>query len=265
MSTSLRPHGQRSLADYSPWDRKEWDTTKHVDTAHPAKTSQSTELCSLVHSSFPLAAILQIRSEQISCSVVSDSLRPRESQHTRPPCPSPTPGVHPDSRPSSQWCHPAISSSVIPFSSCPQSLPASESFPMSQLFAWGGQSTLSIHPTLSFRDVSTVHSLCLHLYSCPSNRLICTILLDSVYRRKYTIFVFLFLTYFTPYDRLWVHPHHYKWPTLRFLNHFELIFMYGVRKCSYLIVLHVASPFFQHHLLKGWIFFSTCVSLPPLP
>ena len=71
----------------------------------------------------------------------SDSLRPHESQHTRPPCPSPSPGVHSDSRPSSQWCHPVISSSVVPFSSCPQSLLASESFPMSQLFAWGGQST----------------------------------------------------------------------------------------------------------------------------
>ena len=61
-------------------------------------------------------------------------------QHARPPCPSPTPRVHSDSRPSSQWYHPAISSSVVPFSSCPQSLPESESFPMSQLFAWGGQS-----------------------------------------------------------------------------------------------------------------------------
>ena len=80
-------------------------------------------------------------SVQFSRSVVSDSLRPHESQHTRPPCPLPTPGVHPDSRPSSQWCHPAISFSVVPFSSCPQSLPASESFPTSQLFAWGGQST----------------------------------------------------------------------------------------------------------------------------
>ena len=79
-------------------------------------------------------------SNQISRSVVSDSLRPHESQHARPPCPSPTPGVHWDSRPST-WCHPAISSSGVPFSSCPQSLPASESFPMSQLFAWGGQST----------------------------------------------------------------------------------------------------------------------------
>ena len=73
--------------------------------------------------------------------VVSNSLWPHESQHARPPCPSPTPRVHSDSRPSSQWCHPAISSSVVPFSSCPQSLPASESFPMSQVFAWGGQST----------------------------------------------------------------------------------------------------------------------------
>ena len=80
-------------------------------------------------------------SVQFSCSVVSNSLRPHESQHARPPCPSPTPGVHPNSRPSSRWCHPAISSSVVPFSSCPQSLPASESFPMSQLFVWGGQST----------------------------------------------------------------------------------------------------------------------------
>ena len=80
-------------------------------------------------------------SVQFSCSVVSDSLWPHESQHSRPPCPSPTPGVHSDSRPSSQWCHPATSSSVVHFSSCPQSLPASESFPMSQLFAWGGQST----------------------------------------------------------------------------------------------------------------------------
>ena len=79
-------------------------------------------------------------SVQFSHSVVSDSLRPHESQQARPPCPSPTPGVHSDSRSSSQWCHPAISSSVVPFSSCPQSLPASESFPMSQLFVWGGQS-----------------------------------------------------------------------------------------------------------------------------
>ena len=88
-----------------------------------------------------LKLINRFSSVQFSHSVVSDSLRPHESQHARPPCPAPTPGVHSDSRPSSPWCHPAISSSVIPFSSCPQSLPASQSFPMSQLFAWGGQST----------------------------------------------------------------------------------------------------------------------------
>ena len=81
---------------------------------------------------------------------MSDSLQPHESQHARPTCPSPTPRVHSDSRPSSQWCHPAISSSVVLFSSCPQSLPASGSFPMSQLFISGGQSigvSLSISPS----------------------------------------------------------------------------------------------------------------------
>ena len=83
---------------------------------------------------------IRLRSDQISLSIVSDSLRPHESQHARPPCPSPSPGVHSNSRPSSQWWHPSISSSVIPFSSCPQSLPASESFLMSQLFASGCQS-----------------------------------------------------------------------------------------------------------------------------
>ena len=88
-------------------------------------------------------------SVQFSRSVVSDSLRPRESQHARPPCPSQTPRVHSDSHPSSQWCHPAISSSGIPFSSCPQFFPASESFPVSQLFAWGGQST-GVSASVSF-------------------------------------------------------------------------------------------------------------------
>ena len=77
---------------------------------------------------------------QFSRSVVSDSMWPHESQHTRPPRPSPTPGVYSNSCPSSQWCRPAISSSVVPFSSCPQSLPASGSFPVNWLFAWGGQS-----------------------------------------------------------------------------------------------------------------------------
>ena len=84
---------------------------------------------------------MPISSVQFSHSVVSDSLWPHESQHARPPCPSPTPGVHSNLCPLSRWCHPVISSSVVPFCSCPPSLPASESLPMSQLFAWGGQNT----------------------------------------------------------------------------------------------------------------------------
>ena len=83
---------------------------------------------------------VRFSSVQFSHSAVSNSLWPRESQHARPPCPSPTPGVYSNSCPSSRWCHPTNSSSVVPFSSCTQSLPASGSFPMSQLFAWGGQS-----------------------------------------------------------------------------------------------------------------------------
>ena len=82
----------------------------------------------------------EFNSVQFSCSVVSDSLRPHEPQHARPPCPFPTPGVHPNPDTLSRWCHPTISSSVVPFSSCPQAFLASGSFPMSQLFVWGGQS-----------------------------------------------------------------------------------------------------------------------------
>ena len=81
-----------------------------------------------------------VTSVQFSRSAVSNSLQPHELQHARPPCPSPTPGVYSNSCPSSRWHHPAISSPVVPFSSCPQSLPASGSFRMSQLFPWGGQS-----------------------------------------------------------------------------------------------------------------------------
>jgi len=80
-------------------------------------------------------------SVQFSLSVMSNSLRPCEPQHARPPCPTPTPRVHPNSCPLSRWCHPTISSSVVPFSSLLQSFPASGSFQMSQLFTWGGQST----------------------------------------------------------------------------------------------------------------------------
>ena len=92
---------------------------------------------------------VQFSSVQFIRSVVSDSLRPHEWQHARPPCPSSSPRVHSDSRPSSQWCHPAISSSVIPFSSCPQSLPASEFFPMSQFFAWGAHPYMTTVKTIA--------------------------------------------------------------------------------------------------------------------
>ena len=81
---------------------------------------------------------IQFSSVQFSHSVLSDSLWPHEPQHARPPCPSPVPGVHPNPRLSSGWCHPTVSSSVVPFSSCPQSFPSLGSFPMSQLFTSGG-------------------------------------------------------------------------------------------------------------------------------
>ena len=92
------------------------------------------------YSRFIYSVLIQFSSVQFSRSVMSDSLQPHEPQHARPPCPSPTPRVHPNPCPLSQWCHPTISSSVVPFCSCPQSFQASGSFPMSQLFAWGGQS-----------------------------------------------------------------------------------------------------------------------------
>ena len=92
---------------------------------------------------------------QFSCSVVSNSLWPHEPQHVRPPCPSPTPRAHPNPCPSSQWCHPTISSSVVPFSSCPQSFPASGTFQMSQLLASGGQS-IGVSPLTSVLPMSTL-------------------------------------------------------------------------------------------------------------
>ena len=103
-------HGHRSLAGYRPWGHKESDT-------------------------------VWFSSVQFSCSIMSYSLWPHELQHARPPCPSPTPRVHPNPCPSSQWCHPTISSSIVPFSSCPQSFPTSGSLQMSQLFSSGVQST----------------------------------------------------------------------------------------------------------------------------
>ena len=95
----------------------------------------------------------QLSSVQFSHSVVSDSLRPHGPQHARPPCPTPTTGVHPNPCPLSRWCHPTISSSVVPFSSCLQSFPASGSFRMSQLFTSGGQS-IGASASTSVRDTT---------------------------------------------------------------------------------------------------------------
>ena len=110
-----KSHGQGSPMGYSPWGCKR--------VGHNLATKQQ----QIFRYSVQFSSITQ------SCP--TPSLQPHESQHARPPCSSPTPRVHPDSCALSRWCHPAISSSVVPFSSCPQFLPASESFPMSQLFA----------------------------------------------------------------------------------------------------------------------------------
>ena len=127
--------GHDNLLHYShlenPMDGGAWQATVH--RVANSQTHWSNLACRRV-------LIYKWISVQFSRSVVSDSLQPHELQHAWPPCPSPTLRVHPNSCPLSQWCHPAILSSVISFSSCPQSLPASGSFPMSQLFAWGGQS-----------------------------------------------------------------------------------------------------------------------------
>ena len=139
-------HGQRNLVGCRPWGRRELDTTEtKCSPAHSGSKAKSGS-----HPSFwlpcdklSLAWTKHLTLVNLSFSSVAQScltLRPHEPQHTRPPCPSPTPGVYSNSCPSSRWCHPAISSSVVPFSSCPQSLPASGTFPMSQLFALGGQS-----------------------------------------------------------------------------------------------------------------------------
>ena len=103
---------------------------------------------------FKFSSVQLLSSVQFSCSVMSDSLRPHELQHARPPCPSPTPRVHSNSSPSRQWRHPAISSSVVPSSFCPQSLPPSRSFPMSQLFTSRGQST-GVSATVSVLPMNT--------------------------------------------------------------------------------------------------------------
>ena len=100
--------------------------------------------------------LILFSSVQVNCSVVSNSLRPHGLQHARPPCPTPTPGVYSNSCPLSQWCHPTISSSVVPFSSCLQSFPTSWSFPMSQFFASDSQN-IGISASASVLPVNTQH------------------------------------------------------------------------------------------------------------
>jgi len=135
MSLPAKSHRQRSLAGYSPWGHKgvRHNLATKQQQKHPISVTTEHWV------GFPVL-YMGFHSVQFSCSVMSNSLWPHGLQHARPPWPSPTPGVYSNSCPLSQWCHPTIVSSVIPFSSCPQSLPASGSFPMSQLFVSGGQS-----------------------------------------------------------------------------------------------------------------------------
>ena len=132
VSDSLRPHGLQHTRLPCP------PTPEACSNSCPLSWWWHTIISSSV---IPFSSHLQSfpASVQFSHSVMADSLRPRELQHTSPPCPSPTPGVHPNPCPLSRWCHPTISSSIVPFSSCPQSFPASGSFQMSQFFTSGGQ------------------------------------------------------------------------------------------------------------------------------
>ena len=104
--------------------------------------------------SVPFIVKVMVGETQFSLAAQHVRLWPHEPQHTRPPCPSPTPGVHTNPCPLSWWCHPTISSSVVPFSSCPQSFPASGSFQMSQFFAWGGQS-IGVSASVSVLPMNT--------------------------------------------------------------------------------------------------------------
>ena len=152
--------GRGSLVGCRLWGRTESDTTEatqqqqqkqtllcRANPIHPVPTrdlydwwaKNATHLCACV-CLYDMWDPGNIQFSSFSRLVMSDSLWPHELQQARPPCPSPTPGVHPNSCPLSRWCHPTILSSVVPFSSCPQSFPASGSFPVSQLFASGGQS-----------------------------------------------------------------------------------------------------------------------------
>ena len=142
----VRLDAEKSMREDEGWHRERkgkisWrDRKGSVPTRSGKQCGKDSDEWSWTVDYLTQAIYLDNRS-QFSHSVVSDSLQPHELQHARPPCPSPTPEVHSNSCPSSRWCLPDNSSSVVPLFSCPQSLPASESFPMSQLFVWGGQST----------------------------------------------------------------------------------------------------------------------------
>ena len=177
---------------------------------------------------------------------MSDSLRPHELQHTRPPCPSPTPRVHSNSCLSNRWCHPAISSSVIPFSSCPQFLPASGSFPMSQLFAWGGQRTgvsalASFLPKKSQDWSPSEWTGWISLQSRGLSRVF-----SGTTVQKHQFFGTQLSSQSNSYIHTW--PLEKPWPWL---------------KCSNFILLHVAVQFSQHHLPRR-LSFLHCILLLPL-
>ena len=137
LSDSLRPHEPQHIRPPCPSPVSKFTQTRVrwvSDAIQPSRPLSSPSPPAFSHSQH------QFSSVQFSHAVVSDSLQPHEPQHARPPSASPTPRVHPNPCPLSQWWHPTISSSVIPFSSCPQSFPASASFQMSQFLASGGQS-----------------------------------------------------------------------------------------------------------------------------
>ena len=143
-SNSLWPHGLYPTRLLCPWDFPSKNTRVgfHFILRGSSRRGWPSPVLAGGFFTFepPGKLLLWFSSIQFSHSVMSNSLRPHESQHARPPCPSPTPEAYSNSCPLSRWCHPTTSSSVIPFSSCPQSLPASGSFPLSQLFTSGGQS-----------------------------------------------------------------------------------------------------------------------------
>ena len=143
-------------------------------------------------------------SVQFSCSVMSDSLQHHGLQHARPPCPSPTPGVHSNSCPLSWWCHPTISSSVIPFASCLQSLPASGSFQMSQLFASGGQS-IGVSASASVLPMNIQG-----WYPLVGSALIC--LQSKGLSRVFSNTIVLKHQFFSAQLSLWPNSHNHTWP-----------------------------------------------------